>query len=466
MAGQYDYSINIPQPPAQNFLQSLLGIQQLKGLQQQSQIAAQQAQFAQQMQPLQLEAERARIAQAKAGTEATQTSQQAAQYGLEQRKALDAELLGISSDPSKFTADNLQNLAVKFHSVDPTLLVRAGEMRKNLPDQAKIFGDNVAKDLVLTSATGDSEAAIKQLDKAKEAAQNTPGLENFVQKIDQLKDSFIKYPDQTVALAAVGQTLFAPDNGKAITDVMAKQADIGKTKAETKKEQVATEGQLLDNRIKQYEADNGISLKDIAKNKEERFKAEASERVHVESQPFVRNYLGKREAFDMMKTAEPTGVGDKVLLVQFTKMGDPSSIVSVTEEGSSRNITLGDYIASLEARIKNNGSLGEQQRKELKDQAFQMLKTSEKAYKEYKENLEPVHKERGLNPKNIFVLPSSEQLREEARKVEMSSEEQRVRGMLRPAAGFGNTITPSTMQPQGSAVGMPPEVQALLNKYR
>jgi hypothetical protein len=97
-------------------------------------------------------------------------------------------------------------------------------------------------------------------------------------------------------------------------------------------------------------------------------------------------------------------------------MGDPTSIVIVTEEGSSRNITVSDYIASLEARIKSTGSLGDQQRKELKDQAFQMLKTSEKAYKEYKDNLLPAYTERGLNPKNIFVLPSSEQLREDAKK--------------------------------------------------
>jgi hypothetical protein len=69
MAGPYDYSINIPQPPAQNFLQSLLGIQQLKGLQQQSQLAEQQAAiqqqnaaFQQQMQPLEMEKARAAIA--------------------------------------------------------------------------------------------------------------------------------------------------------------------------------------------------------------------------------------------------------------------------------------------------------------------------------------------------------------------------------------------------------------------
>jgi len=171
----------------------------------------------------------------------------------------------------------------------------------------------------------------------------------------------------------------------------------------------------------------------------------------------------------MMKTAEPTGVGDKVLLVQFTKMGDPSSIVSVTEEGSSRNITVGDYIASLEARIKSTGSLGEQQRKELKDQAFQMLKTSEKAYKEYKDNLLPAYTERGLNPKNIFVLPSSEQLREDAKKQAAGPakqlEEERIRGMLRPAAGFGNTMTPSTVQPQSRAVGNPSDVDSILKQF-
>jgi hypothetical protein len=422
MAGPYDYTINIPQPPAQNFLQSLLGIQQLKGLQQQSQLAEQQAAiqqqnaaFQQQMQPLEMEKARAGIAAAKAGTAASQTSQQAAAYQLQQRKDLDAELLGLSSDPSKFTAENLQKLAVRFHSVDPTLLTRAGEMRKNMPDQAKIFGDNIAKNLVITSVTGDSEAAIKQLDKQLEAAKNTPGLQDFVPKIEQLKDNFIKYPDQTIALAAVGQTLFAPDQGKAITDVLSEQAKTAKTKAEAKKEDAAREGLLLDNRIKQYEADTGMSIKDIAKNKEERFKAEAAERAHIESNPFVRKYVDSRTAFEMMKEAAPNASGDEVLLTQFVKMGDPGSVVSVTEKGGVRNVTLSDYVASLQSKLASDGSLGDAKRKELKDQAFKMLQAPQKQYKEYQNNLEPVYRERGLNPKNIFVLPSSEQMLEAAK---------------------------------------------------
>ena len=133
----YNYSIDLPKPPASTFLQDLMGIQQMKGLQQQREIQAQQAEvqaqqakFAQELQPLERQKLEAAIAAARASTSATQTGQQATAYQLQQRKDLDAELLGISSDPSKFTADNIQKIALRFHSVDPTLLVRAGEMRE------------------------------------------------------------------------------------------------------------------------------------------------------------------------------------------------------------------------------------------------------------------------------------------------------------------------------------------------
>lgn len=184
----------------------------------------------------------------------------------------------------------------------------------------------------------------------------------------------------------------------------------------SEKERAVTEGQLLDNRIKQYEADTGMSIKDIAKNKEERFKAEAAERAHIESNPFVRKYVDSRTAFEMMKEAAPNASGDEVLLTQFVKMGDPGSVVSVTEKGGVRNVTLSDYVASLQSKLASDGSLGDAKRKELKDQAFKMLQAPQKQYKEYQNNLEPVYRERGLNPKNIFVLPSSEQMLEEAKK--------------------------------------------------
>lgn len=477
MAGPYDYTVNIPQPPANNFLQSLLGIQQLKGLQQQSEISAQQAaiqqqnaQFAQERQPLELsqlteQINSAKASQASAYASAAEsaarkgligTQSEAAKLELDQKRNFQADMNQLASDPSKWTFDKFMELGMKYPQSD---WINLAKMRNAMPTKVTNFGDNLGQQLVLSSQIGDTKTGNALLENAIKVAKDDPELSGIVPKIEQLKDQYSKYPEQSATIAAMGLQMFSPEKAKAMFGAIEERDKSEETKAKT-------QGQLLDNRIKQYEADTGMSLKDIAKNKEEKFKTEAAERIHIETQPFVRQYLGKREAFDMMKTAEPTGVGDKVLLVQFTKMGDPTSIVSVTEEGSSRNITMRDYITSLKARIKSTGSLGDQQRKELKDQAFQMLKTSEKAYKEYTGNLEPVYRERGLNPKNIFVLPSSEQLRDEAKKVEMSPEEQRARGMLRPAAGFGNTLTPSAIQPQSSPVGVSPEVQSIINKYR
>jgi hypothetical protein len=78
MAGPYDYTVNIPQPPAQNFLQSLTGIMQLRQMQDQSAIQQQNAAFQQQMQPLQIQAEQARIGQI---GQATATSAEALRQG-------------------------------------------------------------------------------------------------------------------------------------------------------------------------------------------------------------------------------------------------------------------------------------------------------------------------------------------------------------------------------------------------
>jgi hypothetical protein len=86
MAGPYDYSINIPQPPANNFLQSLTGIMQLRQMQEQSAIQQQQAQFAQQMQPLQMQQieEQMKASRAQQGLIGVQT--QGAKLAVEERQ--------------------------------------------------------------------------------------------------------------------------------------------------------------------------------------------------------------------------------------------------------------------------------------------------------------------------------------------------------------------------------------------
>ena len=106
MAGPYDYSINIPQPPAQNFLQSLLGIQQLKGLQQQGELAQQQAAiqqqqaaFQQQMQPLEMDKAKAAIAAARAAASGQGIQNQINQLTLDQRKQVSSAINAFNENP-------------------------------------------------------------------------------------------------------------------------------------------------------------------------------------------------------------------------------------------------------------------------------------------------------------------------------------------------------------------------------
>ena len=63
----YNYSIDLPAPPADNFLQNIMGIAQLQQMGQQQKIQAQQAAFQKEMQPLEM----ARI---KAATDASNAS--------------------------------------------------------------------------------------------------------------------------------------------------------------------------------------------------------------------------------------------------------------------------------------------------------------------------------------------------------------------------------------------------------
>jgi len=113
MAGPYDYTVNIPQPPAQNFLQSLMGIRQLQQMedqsaiqQQQAAIAQQNAAFQQQMQPLEMarakaaiDAARASAAQSAAGTAAQKLQTEGLQFTLDQRKQVSSAIKAFNENP-------------------------------------------------------------------------------------------------------------------------------------------------------------------------------------------------------------------------------------------------------------------------------------------------------------------------------------------------------------------------------
>jgi hypothetical protein len=171
MPGQYDYSINIPQPPAQNFLQSLTGIMQLKGLQQQGEIAQQQAQFAQQMQPLQIEAERARINQIGQATAASAEALKGARLQNEQlqrQSDFQKELVNFTSKPvEQWSESEVRSIAARGAAINPKATEGVINFWASQPKPEKTLVDDAAMKAGIAIAQNRPDVAKSIVDQAK-----------------------------------------------------------------------------------------------------------------------------------------------------------------------------------------------------------------------------------------------------------------------------------------------------------
>lgn len=157
MAGPYDYSINIPQPPAQNFLQSLLGIRQLQQMQEQSAlqqqqaaIAQQNAAFEQQMQPLRLKQlqEQINASQAQQGLIGTQAN--IAKLNLEERRLVSSTLQNYFSDETKTVKD----LAPALPYLDATAVENLGKAERMRVDEQVSKAINEGKEITASDIRG------------------------------------------------------------------------------------------------------------------------------------------------------------------------------------------------------------------------------------------------------------------------------------------------------------------------
>jgi hypothetical protein len=258
MAGPYDYSINIPQPPAQNFLQSLTGIMQLRQMQEQSAlqqqqaaIAQQNAAFQQQMQPLQLEAERARIGQI---GQATATSAEALRQGrltFEQAQAerslktkYQNDVLELSKNPEAWTPEKLKSLSMQASVLDPQSFAAMNRMFAELPRVGSTLS-NAASEVMLSVQAGKPEIASASLDKYISAA-NASLESNPNDKSAQASLAFLQSAkttlDQDPAAAALSASNFLfntdPQKWDAVSKAMKGAGELAETEAKTKKELV------------------------------------------------------------------------------------------------------------------------------------------------------------------------------------------------------------------------------------
>lgn len=190
MAGPYDYTVNIPQPPAQNFLQSLMGIQQLKQMQEQGAIQQQQAQFAQQMQPLEMQRAQAAIAaqqSALAGSEQSRRQNEILfKQGQENRvremeqqavaQARQQELFGkLNSLPANASMADIVPIANQLALIKPEVSKQIMDNFSALPEEYQ----KASKTALITATTqleaGNIDGAKQTYSTLEQAIKNSAG---------------------------------------------------------------------------------------------------------------------------------------------------------------------------------------------------------------------------------------------------------------------------------------------------
>ena len=293
MAGPYDYTVNIPQPPAQNFLQSLLGIQQLKQMQQQSQLAEQQAAiqqqnaaFQQQMQPLQIEAERARIGQigqatatsAEALRQGRLTFEQAQQdrvRGMEQQAVAQAKQNELFGKLTSFSADTpmsdilpVVNELALFKPESAKQILQGFEMA---PKQIQKATETTLVSAANQLKAGDIEGARNTYSTFAAAIQNSMGKNPEVKAIADAANVQAKLLDPQTGQAGINIAkasaleLLGVFNSQALTSIVG--ADFGGKQVDEEKRALELERMRLQNRELEQKLQPGtapISEKQLA----------------------------------------------------------------------------------------------------------------------------------------------------------------------------------------------------------
>jgi hypothetical protein len=429
MAGPYDYTVNIPQPPAQNFLQSLMGIRQLQQMEEQSAISQQQAAiqqqnaaFQQQMQPLEKQRLEAGIAAQRANTAQSMASRDVALENLRQNKATFAEqeeikkqekllredVMAVVKDPTLATKERLGDISFRTAIFSPKSYEPFQKMFEDLPRAGKVL-ENTASDIIFAVQSGQPKVAVASVNKQLEAAQNSlqinPDDKEAKATVSLLEGVKSQMDEEKYGEAMVSASIFLKNqNSRKWNAVTGDLQELGKaTKAVAEAAGEKTKSELQEAQARLAKADAELKeLKTTGKlDAEEIIKQETARRENFISQPFVRDYPVRRDAYNIITTADETPIGDSSKVVAFIKLQDPRSVVSVTEKGQITSTTPIASAQSLIAKFNNDGLLDAKTRRDINSQSKKIFDSTKFDFDQFKKRETVIAKHYGLNPENI-----------------------------------------------------------------
>jgi peptidoglycan hydrolase-like protein with peptidoglycan-binding domain len=441
------------------------------------------------MQPYEVQKAQAAIDAARANAAQSATARDVALEGLRQSKvtfgreetlnkeadALRADMMKLSTDPTSATREKLLDLSYRAAAFAPKSYEPLQKMLKDYPRTGKML-ENAASDVIFSVQSGQPNVAAGSVNRTIKAAQTTleanPNDKDAQAALALLEPVQTLMKEEKYGEAMITASNFLrntyPERWDAVTKDMKESGAGAKAMAEVAGEKTKSELQEAQARLARADA-RLKELKATGKlDPEEAMKQENTMRSEFLGSPFLRTFPVRNQAYNEILIAERTPIGDGSKIVSFIKLQDPGSVVSVTEKGQ---ITSTTPMASLQALINkftNDGILDDKTRNDIDKQSKNIFETAKASYQKEKNNTIAIAKRYGLNPDNIIPAYDTETEKQPAPPTPdsgQSAEEARIRAMLRPAAGFGNTMTPSQIQPQGSTFqGRPADVDAILKQ--
>lgn len=310
MPSQFDYTINIPKPPVDNFMQDIAAFQQIRGMRAQQELARQLAPLQLQQAELGVQSQRQQMAQSAAAAaraaESFQLNKQAAlaaqerernvanmiaEYGLDPEKDLSAlapilptldknridalrqvEAMKIGNafqkiDPESPDPEAIRKLASRSLVLDTEQGKRLDGLLASLPDPAREKLVDTALQVSNAGIAGNNEVAKKRLEEVATAYSGSKDA-RFQQLGKLMTQTLESVPENATPSywALLGQTLmFRTGDEKAIgkfNDILTNYSKetspeaVAKTKAETMKAEAAAKLDLA-------KAEGGVDVKEL-----------------------------------------------------------------------------------------------------------------------------------------------------------------------------------------------------------
>jgi hypothetical protein len=127
-----------------------------------------------------------------------------------------------------------------------------------------------------------------------------------------------------------------------------------------------------------------------------------------EAEPMVRSYVLRRDIAQGISSALDlkTGSGDASAITNLVKIDDPTSTVSITEAGRISGGNVPEQFKGMVSELQGNGRLSEKTRNDVLRLAKERMKTSQGEYDKYYNKTKSIAERYGLDPDNIFAIPS------------------------------------------------------------